>query len=260
MHGERDLAANPQVAADEHRLLRHLYAAGLPVPKPVLLDDSCSLADRPYLVVGYIEGEPVFDPADGPGYVRQMAKALHAVHCVDPHPVGFLPAASERARQLVDELLGTGDGTAPEAQLHPQLTAARSALTQQPSRPALLHGDFWPGNVLWQNGSIAGIIDWEDAAIGDPVSDLANARLELWWTLGREGCEGFTREYAGMAGASVDLTPLPAWDLLVGLRAAARLEGWGLPADKEGEMRAGLRAFLDCAARRLARGVSEASV
>jgi aminoglycoside phosphotransferase (APT) family kinase protein len=39
----------------------------------------------------------------------------------------------------------------------------------------LLHGDFWPGNALWRDGALVAILDWEDAAIGDPLADVANA-------------------------------------------------------------------------------------
>jgi aminoglycoside phosphotransferase (APT) family kinase protein len=45
--------------------------------------------------------------------------------------------------------------------------------------PALLHGDFWPGNLLWLDGRRSGVLDWEDAALGAPVSDVACCRAEL---------------------------------------------------------------------------------
>jgi aminoglycoside phosphotransferase (APT) family kinase protein len=42
------------------------------------------------------------------------------------------------------------------------------------------------------------VIDWEDAAIGCPLADLANARLELLWAAGGEAMEEFTRRYTAM--------------------------------------------------------------
>jgi hypothetical protein len=39
------------------------------------------------------------------------------------------------------------------------------------------------------------VIDWEDAAIGDPLADVANARLELTWAIGLEAMEDFIRQY-----------------------------------------------------------------
>ena len=45
-------------------------------------------------------------------------------------------------------------------------------------------------------GRLVGVIDWEDAALGDPLADLANSRLEILWAFGDEAMERFTREYA----------------------------------------------------------------
>lgn len=34
-------------------------------------------------------------------------------------------------------------------------------------RVALVHGDLWPGNILLRHGSVAGLIDWDQAAFHD---------------------------------------------------------------------------------------------
>ena len=45
----------------------------------------------------------------------------------------------------------------------------------------LLHGDFWSGNLIWRHGRLTRVIDWEDAEIGDPLSDLSITRLDMLW-------------------------------------------------------------------------------
>ena len=60
---------------------------------------------------------------------------------------------------------------------------------------ALLHGDFWLGNLLWRGDQPAAIIDWEDAMLGDPVGDVGKCRLETLWALGEEAMELFTACY-----------------------------------------------------------------
>jgi aminoglycoside phosphotransferase (APT) family kinase protein len=117
----------------------------------------------------------------------------------------------------------------------------------------LLHGDFWPGNTLWKEGRLVAVIDWEDAAIGDPLADVANARLELLWALGIDAMEAFTRSYASIATA-VDITDLPYWDLWADLRLAGRTSEWGLDATTEKAMRAGHEAFVAQALRQLSFG------
>lgn len=39
--------------------------------------------------------------------------------------------------------------------------------------PALVHGDFWPENMLKRQSRLVGVLDWEAAAIGDASVDLA---------------------------------------------------------------------------------------
>jgi hypothetical protein len=42
----------------------------------------------------------------------------------------------------------------------------------QDSPATLLHGDYWPGNILIEKNSQLTVFDWEDAAIGPAVLDL----------------------------------------------------------------------------------------
>lgn len=91
-----------------------------------------------------------------------------------------------------------------------------------------LHGDFWPGNVLWQDGRLAAVIDWEDACCSDPPSDLAISRLDLLWIWGLEAMDTFSADY--LARTAIDTTHLPYWDLWAALRlahlAGARRNGY----------------------------------
>lgn len=102
--------------------------------------------------------------------------------------------------------------------------------------PALLHGDLWPGNVLWRDGRPAAVIDWEDAARGDPLADLANSRLELLWARGANAMRAFTIAYR--SAMDLDYRPLPRWDLHVARRAASAIGGWGLAPARLRRMRA----------------------
>lgn len=45
------------------------------------------------------------------------------------------------------------------------------------TRPALLHGDFHPGNVLWSDDAEPTIIDWSASSIGDPHDDVAKSLI-----------------------------------------------------------------------------------
>jgi aminoglycoside phosphotransferase (APT) family kinase protein len=216
-HGAADLRRNPRIAEDEFRLLQLLESAGVPAPTPRYLDAKAEVFFTPSLVVDYVEGELPPAAADREELVRQLAAVLAEIHRIDRSTVdlSFLrdlaaippdgPADDERARSVLEAALPL----------------------PRKNRSVLLHGDFWPGNTLWRDGRLVAVIDWEDAAVGDPLADVANARLELLWALGIEAMDDFTRRYRALAGGT-DFTDLPYWDLRADLRLAGRVAEWGL--------------------------------
>ena len=60
------------------------------------------------------------------------------------------------------------------------------------------------------------VIDWEDAALGDPLIDLAQSRAEIVWIFGFAAMEIFTRAYQSLM--DLDYRDLPYWDLCAVLR------------------------------------------
>src|SRR5215469_2248372 len=82
-HGEVDRAYNPQIAADEYRLLLLVRSAGLAAPTPYYLDQSGEIFSTPCVVLEYIEGQPEFAPANLPDFLFQFATQLSRIHQVD---------------------------------------------------------------------------------------------------------------------------------------------------------------------------------
>jgi aminoglycoside phosphotransferase (APT) family kinase protein len=231
-HGAAELRRNPRIAADEFRLLQLLEAVGVPAPRPRFLDEGVGTFATPCLVVDYVEGESPSAAVEESELVDQLATVLAEIYRIEN--VSFLPQRS------IDADLPPGS---PEEQRIRDVLESALPLPER-NPPVLLHGDFWPGNTLWRDGRLVSIIDWEDAAIGDPLADVANGRLELMWALGAEAMDDFTRRYVEHA-ASVDLTDLPYWDLWADLRLAGRIAEWGLDVASEKEMRAGHEAFVE---------------
>ena len=100
----------------------------------------------------------------------------------------------------------------------------------------LLHGDFWPGNTLWRQGKVVALIDWEDAAVGDPLADLGNGRLEVLFAFGEDGMNEFTDVYR-TAMPELDYADLPRWDLFAVRRLVPEIPKWGLDPTKDEELR-----------------------
>jgi len=248
-HGAVDLARNPHVAADEFALLRMLRASGLPTPTPYYLDQSGELFATPVVVIEYIEGEPEFAPADRADFIRQFAAHLAQIHQVDcsAFDVSFLPQQEAAWAAKISKRPAHLDDSLDEGRIRDALESAWP--WAQANRSGLLHGDYWPGNLLWRDGQLVGVIDWEDASIGDPLADIAISRLDLLWTLGADAMRHFTQQYALLA--SSDFTNLPYWDLCAALRPAGRLDEWVSDEAAASRMREQHRAFVAQAIERI---------
>lgn len=243
-HGLADRMRNPQIAQDELRLLEVLHGGGLPVPAPLHVEPASPRFPVPVLVVAYCDGSTDDRPAD---WVDLLATTLAHIHQFDlTHTtLAFLPNQTDEVTARLQQALQHSD-------------SAVRALAQQimhnwPPQPAarncLLHGDFWPGNLLWQNGRLSAILDWEDAALGNPLADLANTRLELLWAAGQESIEQFTDRY--LAQHPIPISDLPVWELVAALRPVQAMHSWGLEATTELRMHQQLEWFMQHARMRL---------
>lgn len=237
--------AQANVTAVEFALLKALHDAGVRVPEPYLLDTSGELLSSPYLVMAFVDGTTDLDEAALPDALRQMAVFLSDLHALDLTRLQ-LPSLPRRDDPIPGALehLPTTDETASL-----RATLATRGTPQPANSPALLHGDFWPGNVLWKDGRIAAVLDWEDAAIGDPLSDLAGCRVELLWKYGELAMEEFTAHYFSLSKA--DQSDLPLWEVHVAAGAAAYMGEWNLDPDVEAAMRRKTRRFIARAGQQL---------
>ncbi len=239
-------------AQNEARVLQ-LIAGLVKAPNLVALDPQ-----GPTLVLDYIEGAPCFTSPLSEAAVEQLACELATVHRVSESRIlSFLP---ER-EMSVDQLLKVEPATLDD-QLHERQVRrlVRSWTPKRLNPPGLLHGDYWPGNVLWRQGKVGAIIDWEETERGDPLADLAVARLDLLWAFGASAMDQFTQVYVARTGVRVD--DLPGWDLVAALRPMSQLAKWATsyaepPASRpdvnEWTMRRDHRWFVEQAARALGR-------
>jgi aminoglycoside phosphotransferase (APT) family kinase protein len=221
----RTLRRNPHAAQEEFELLRLTRSLDLATQTPYYLDQSGEIFSTPYLVIEYVEGQPEFAPADPADFTLQLAAQLAKIHSVDRSKLD-LPSLSRPAKgfaEAVGELSPHIDASFDVEPIRATLAAAWPI--EQRNAPALLHGDYWPGNLLWRDARLVAVIDWEDAALGDPLIDLAISRLDILWIFGAEAFESFTQSYTSLM--RIDYANLPYWDLYAALRLA-RLAGLDL--------------------------------
>ncbi|MGB0388284.1 MAG: phosphotransferase family protein [Ardenticatenaceae bacterium] len=214
----------------EFNTLQLVQSIGVVTPTPYYLDLSGDLFPTPYLVMEYIEGQPEYAPANiSPDSAFQIATQLAKIHSVDSSTLdlSFLPQPTETLADRVAERAAKLADSSDERHIRETLDAVWPLSTGNqvlPSDACLLHGDFWPGNMLWKNGQLVAVVDWEDAKVGDPLEDLAISRFDLLFIFGLDVMKAFTHHYKAIS--PIDFTHLPYWDLYAALRAAPGIAEW----------------------------------
>ncbi|MFE7480335.1 aminoglycoside phosphotransferase family protein [Streptomyces sp. NPDC057552] len=179
--------------ADALLLKEHAWLPGLaprlplPVPVPQRLGEPSNAFPRPWTVATWVPGAPADRaPATRPVEAAEALGAfLTALHQPAPAaaPVGAygrggpLAALAEGFGRQLASAVGRGLVAEPDA-----VRAVWEDAVAAPdwTGPALwLHGDLHPANILTENGTFCGVIDFGDLCAGDPACDLAAAWVLL---------------------------------------------------------------------------------
>ena len=230
-------------AALEFAILKALETSDLPVAAPIGVDPAGDMLGWPCLLIDYVEGSTAIPEEEAARRIDGIANALARIHAVPLSGLPPLPARVDPLPELYDFL----DDPSEAADWRARLSHLTN--TRYTGPPALLHGDLWPENILWKDGEIAAILDWEDSAIGDPVSDVACTSLEIRYLFGRDGMERFRAAYATYA--PIDETRFILWLAYVAAGGLKHMGGWDLPAKRLARMRIEATATLAEAAEAL---------
>lgn len=190
--------------------------ADVPVPEPIALDADERWFGAPALVMTRMPGRGNIKPDDVDGWLRQLAHSLAAIH--ETNTVGADGAL------LGDPPLGhwgIGDWERLEYESTPLVgrcvEAIRRCRLSFDNTPVLVHGDFHPGNIVWRNGALTGVVDWSAARVGSRWFEFAQCRAGIALLFGVYGVRRLTEHYLDVAGPTpVDL---PVFDLMSGLVA-----------------------------------------
>ncbi len=240
IHGE---SHNGLPASLEFELLAQLHAQGAKVAAPLWVDDSRTVLEYDYLIITYIEGETGLPANNLEHYLSQMANMLASIHGQSTSGLPELPLRTDPLPEVFEFF----ENDQAYRDLQTYLQGLKE--TGYTETPALLHGDFWPQNILWQQGEITAVLDWEDAAIGDPLSDLAGAMLEIRYLFGNDGSAYFRQAYDTLL--TIDNDRLDFWQIYVASAALKYMGNWGLEPARESHMRDEADASIREAATRL---------
>lgn len=174
------MAGRPMDHAGEAALIRAAHAAGVKAPEVMVELEPDDGIGSGY-VMRAISGSP--DPnaflaeADPQLAIGDIARELVATHQTDCSGLAVpVMDTAEALAELRRRFLDYG-GDRPILALALRWLEAN---IPPPVAPRLVHGDFRLGNLMFENGRLTGVLDWELAHLGDWHEDLAFGCMTVW--------------------------------------------------------------------------------
>lgn len=201
-----------------------LVAADHDMPAPRLLgwDRTGDAAGVVASVETVLPGTSAWQAPTTQSRLRAAGRAIAGVHQVQlvkpsehlpyrPRPIAVDDFADDRrqGRMETPSLLRDADD---------RLRAVEPPIGNQ----VFVHGDVWPGNIVWTGVRIGGLIDWKTAGVGNPGVDLGELRKQVAITFGAEAPAEVLRGYEEAWGSSA--SDVAYWDVVAALNTPTVLD------------------------------------
>lgn len=216
-------------ARREFKALELLQKHGIPVPKPLYIDDDGSVLGSPGIVTAFVKGQQIELPTQAFEWGQVAAKTasmLARIHAV--------PFDKKIKPYLMDDTVEVAwfikSSTIPEyMRADPDGEIVWHLVNdllpkRQPTASVFCHTDYWSGNILWHDGEISAVVDWEEAAYGERGMDVAYCRMEYYLEGLEDAADTFLKVYEEKIGKPVK--NLGLWELAASARPMTDLSGW----------------------------------
>ncbi|WP_402466085.1 phosphotransferase family protein [Isoptericola aurantiacus] len=183
----------------EHRVISALGASDVPVPATVDVVDDTEAAEvtgTTFFVMERVEGTVLSRPEQNDRFTAAglhrlgitLARTLADLHLVDPAAVGladFGRPDGYLGRQLATWRRQYDASRSREVPALDELQDRLGAHVPDSGRTGIVHGDYRLDNAIVggtaEHPTIAAVLDWEMATLGDPLVDLG--LLGLYWDI-----------------------------------------------------------------------------
>ena len=218
----------------EHAILEFAHAHGLRAPRPLFLCHDAAILGKPFFIMEKLPGvaaghRVVRLPLDRAALARELAQTAARIHAIaPPQAQAALPfLKTYHARDVITACrawLDTLDESHPVLEWGLRWCERRAPADEETT---FVHRDFRTGNYLVHEGKLAGLLDWEFAAIGNPLEDIGWICAKCWRFRhehhivgGVADLDDFIPAYEAASGRKVPPEALRYWQVMAHIRWA----------------------------------------
>lgn len=190
---------------------------GLPAPRLLGAD---LLGDPPVTLESVVQGSSQWLAPSSVERLRAAGAVLARIHAVSITPYDVLPY---RPRPIAVDDFATDrrEGRLPTTPLPRIADEAITAHGVPASEQVFLHGDVWPGNLIWAGNEIAALIDWKTAGVGARGVDLSELRKQAAISFGPNAPAEVLHGYEQATATKAD--HVAYWDAVAALNTPTKL-------------------------------------
>jgi aminoglycoside phosphotransferase (APT) family kinase protein len=168
----------------EYRVIKALYGAGFPVPRPFALCEDASVLGTMFYVMEMVEGRvlwemglPGMTPTERAGVYDAMVSTLAQLQQLDPKQLGledFGKPTDYFARQITrwsKTYIASETTKIPDMD---RLIAWLPSHIPAKDETSLIHGDYRMDNMIMHptEPRVVAVLDWELSTLGHPLGDF----------------------------------------------------------------------------------------
>ncbi|MNN02825.1 homoserine kinase [compost metagenome] len=205
------LSKEPDLAVFESEALQAARTAGISSPKWIAADFRGDYCGHPTVLMSKVPGEVDLRPKQMDGWISKLAEALANLHSAGSKTKTSLGRGYRTYNQI-------SDLKAPDWSSCPSAWERIISILKDPESiptytPKLIHRDYHPANVLWNQGKVSAVVDWVNACMGPAGIDTGHCRLNLVQLYGVQAADDFLAAYLKAPGGCHEAAN-PYWDML----------------------------------------------
>ncbi len=213
----------------------------LPAPRLIAADFDGSATGTTTTLETVVPGSTLWQSSPPPAErLRVVGAALARVHSVTIAPSEHLPLRP-RPVAVDDFAAERRKGRMPTTPLLDEADRIVTAHGLPTGKTVFVHGDPWPGNIVWTDDDGAVLIDWKTAGVGAPEVDLGGLRNILNILFGAEGPDVVLDGWERASGSNA--RDIAYWDAVAALNTRTELDetdGTGATDRRDAFLRAAL--------------------